>query len=628
MTLDGELAAVRDFLADHPPFDALPGPTLAELTRRLTSRRHPRGTVVLAAGTVPTDLLVVRSGAVELRTPGGDLVEHGGPGTCVGGEALAADVPQPVVTTALEETVVLAVPAEVFAELRAQHETFRTFFSPRAGGRLRRAVVLQREQQGTSSDRAVLRTRAGDLAGRQPVRVPPSTTIRDAAARMTEQRISSVLVTDGDRLVGILTDRDLRSRVVARGVDPSLPVSTVMTPDPITSRSDAMALEILLELARNNIHHLPLVEDGRLVGVVSANDLLRMEQANPIHLVSEVAKAPDVATVAGVASRLGRLVQSLVRQGTSAHDICRVVSTVADAFEQRLLQLAEAELGSPPVAYSWVTLGSRARYEQALGPDQDHALVLDDELRPDDPDHQAYFAELAERVTSGLEQLGYPRCPGDKMATNPSWRQPVARWRDHVSRWIRTPSPEAILESSVFFDLRHQYGDAELTSRLAHHLREAAHGSPVFLAHLAAHVVSQPPPLGFFRGLVVDRTGEHRSTLDLKRGGLSVIVQIARVHGLAAGSEQTSTPGRLADAVAAGMVSAELASGLRDAWEFLAHLRLRHQAEQVQAGHRADSKINPSLLSSFDRRHLKDSFGVIRSAQAALAQRYPVHVLS
>jgi CBS domain-containing protein len=628
VTLDGELAAVRDFLADHPPFDALPVEMLADLPGRLTSNRHPRGTVVLAAGAVPTALLVVRSGAVELRTPGGDLVERGGPGTCLGGEALAAGVTQPVVTTALEDTEVLVMPAAVFGELCEQQESFATFFSPRSGGRLRRAVELQREQQGTSSDRAVLRTRAGDLVARQPVRVPPTATIRDAAARMTEQRVSSVLVTDDDRLVGILTGRDLRSRVVARAVDPFAPVSTVMTSDPITTRPDAMALEVLLELVRHNIHHLPLVEDDRVVGVISANDLLRLEQANPVHLVSEVAKAPDVTSVAGVASRLGRLVQSLVRQGTSAHDICRVVSTVADAFEQRLLQLAEAELGSPPVAYAWVTLGSRARYEQALGPDQDHALVLDDGFRPDDSEHQAYFAELAERVTAGLEQLGYPRCPGDKMATNPSWRQPVASWRNHVSRWVRNPSSEAILESSVFFDLRHQYGDSDLTRRLAQHLREAGQGSPVFLAHLATHVVSQPPPLGFFRGLVVDRTGEHRSTLDLKRGGLSVIVQIARVHGLAAGSEQTSTPGRLADAVAAGLVSSELASDLRDAWEFLAHLRLRHQAEQVQAGEQADSKINPSLLSSFDRRHLKDSFGVIRSAQAALAQRYPVHVLS
>lgn len=628
MALDVELAEIRDFLAEHPPFDALPAAALSELTRRFSVGYHRRGSVVLAAGEVPPELIVVRSGAVELRTPGGDLVERGGPGTCIGGEALAAEVPQPVVTTALEDTLVLALPADAFGELCEEHEAVAAFFSPSSGGRLRRAVALQREQHGTPSDRAVLRTRVGDLVSRKPVRVAPTATIREAAALMAEQRISSVLVTEGDRIVGILTDRDLRSRVLAAGVDPSSPVSAVMTPDPITSTPHAVALEVLLELVRNNIHHLPLVEGGRPVGMVTATDLLRLEQANPVHLVSEVAKAPDVATVARVAGRLGRLVESLVRQGTSAHDVCRVVSTIADAFEQRLLQLAEAELGPPPVPYAWVTLGSRARYEQALGPDQDHALVLDDAYRANDAEHAAYFAELAERVTAGLEAVGYRRCPGDKMATNPNWRQPVDVWRSHASRWVRYPSPDAVLEASVFFDLRHQYGEPGLTARLARHLRAAAQGSPLFLAHLAANAASQHPPLGFFRGLVVDRSGEHRDTLDLKRGGLSVIVQIARVHGLAAGSEQTSTPGRLADAVAAGLVSHELATDLRDAWEFLAHLRLRHQAEQVQAGLPADSRITPSKLSSFDRRHLKATFGVIQTAQTALAQRYPVRVLS
>jgi CBS domain-containing protein len=401
-----------------------------------------------------------------------------------------------------------------------------------------------------------------------------------------------------------------------------------MTPDPITGSPDAVALEVLLQLVRGNIHHLPLVEDGRPVGMITATDLLRLEQADPIHLVSDIAKAPDVATVAAIATRLGRLVESLVRQGTSAHDACRVVTTVGDAVEQRLLQLAEAELGPPPVPYAWLTLGSRARYEQALGPDQDHALLLGDDYRPDDTAHSAYFFQLAESVSFGLETVGYPRCPGDKMATNPKWRQPLATWREHVSGWVRNPSPEAVLEASVFFDLRHQYGDAALTARLARHLRTAAQGAPVFLAHLAAHAASQAPPLGFFRGLVVDRSGTHRDTLDLKRGGLSVIVQIARLHGLSAGSEEVSTPGRLADAVAAGLVSAELATDLRDAWEFLAHLRLRHQARQLLAGERPDSRIEPGTLSSFERRHLKAAFGVIRTAQTALAQRYPVRALS
>ena len=180
----------------------------------------------------------------------------------------------------------------------------------------------------------------------------------------------------------------------------------------------------------------------------------------------------------------------------------------------------------------------------------------------------------------------------------------------------------------MFFDLRHQYGDPELTEELAATQRRAAQGTPIFLAHLAAHAASDHPPLGFFRELVVDRSGDHRDTLDVKRGGINIIVEIARLHGLACGSEATSTIARLEDGAAAGRLSLALAADLRDAWEFLGHLRLRHQTEQVRTGRPADNRLDPSGLSSFEKRHLKAAFGVIRSAQGALAQRYPIREMT
>jgi CBS domain-containing protein len=185
-----------------------------------------------------------------------------------------------------------------------------------------------------------------------------------------------------------------------------------------------------------------------------------------------------------------------------------------------------------------------------------------------------------------------------------------------------------VLQASVFFDLRHLHGDAALTEVLVARQRRAARGAPIFLAHLAAHAVSHHAPLGFFRGLVVDRSGEHRDTLDVKRGGINIVVEIARLHALATGSGSGTTLGRLEDAVAAGHLSAELGADLRDAWEFLSHVRLRHQADQVVAGRPPDNRVDPSTLSHFEKRHLKAAFGVIRAAQGALAQRYPVRELT
>jgi CBS domain-containing protein len=620
-----ELAEIRDFLAAHAPFDSLPASVVDSIPRRLSVGYHRRGAVVLADGVTPDELLVVRSGAVELRDPDGELVERGGVGTCIGGTALATGAPQPFTVRAIEDTLVLSCPGTLFLELSDKHAEFASFFEQRPGT-LRDATVRQREQQMTETDRSVVTSKVGDLASRAPVSVGVGATILEAAQIMSAERISSVLVTDDERLVGILTDRDLRTRVLAAGVDPGEPVSTVMTPDPVTSRPDASVLEALLELAARNIHHLPVVADGRPSGMVTATDALRLQQASPVFLVGDIAKAPDAHALGQLAHRLQGLVAGLVRQGTSAYDAGRVVTTVGDAIEQRMLALAEADLGPAPVPYAWLTLGSRARFEQALGPDQDHALLLHDDYRPEP--HAPYFRELAERVTSGLETVGYPRCRGGKMATNPKWRQPLATWRAHVDHWVGTPTAAAVLEASVFFDLRHQHGDAELTAELARTQRRAAHGAPIFLAHLAAHAASHHPPLGFFRELVVERSGEHRDALDVKRGGINVIVEIARLHGLACGSEATSTVARLEDAAADRRVSPGLAADLRDAWEFLAHLRLRHQSEQVRSGRPADNWVDPSSLSHFEKRHLKAAFGVIRAAQGALAQRYPVRELT
>ncbi|WP_110240550.1 putative nucleotidyltransferase substrate binding domain-containing protein [Nocardioides gilvus] len=625
MALDVELAEIRDFLASHAPFDRLPPNVLESLPSRLSIGYHRRGSVVLAEGSTPTELLVVRSGAVEFRDTDGNLFERGSAGTCIGGGALATSSPQPLGVTTIEDTLVLACPAELFHDLGRRYVEFADFFEDRAG-ELHEAVTRQRQQHMSDTDRAVLTSKVGHLVRRAPVTIRADATILEAAQAMTQERISSVLVIDQEHLVGILTDRDLRTRVLAAGVDPATPVSAVMTPDPRAIGPDALALEALLELGRRNIHHLPVVEDGRPSGMITATDLLRLQQTSPVFLVGDIAKAPDVAGVADLAARLQGVVMSLVRQGTSAPDAGRVVTTVADAIEQRLITLAEEQLGPPPVPYAWLTLGSRARFEQALAPDQDHALLLHDDYRPEE--HAAWFRDLAEFVTSGLETVGYPRCRGDKMATNPKWRQPLVTWQAQVLRWVRTPTPDAVLEASVFFDLRHQYGDPALTAQLELTQRRAAQGAPIFLAHMAAAAASHHTPLGFFRGLVVDRSGEHRDTLDVKRGGINTIVEIARLHALACGSESTATLARLEDAVAARLLSPVLGADLRDAWEFLAHVRLLHQVEQVRAGKAPDNRVDPSSLSQFEKRHLKAAFGVIRFAQGAIAQHYPVREMT
>jgi CBS domain-containing protein len=443
---------------------------------------------------------------------------------------------------------------------------------------------------------------------------------------MSDNGVSSLLVLDGERLAGILTDRDLRTRVLAAGVDPGVQVSEVMSADPVTGEVDSLAFEVLLRMVGRHVHHLPIVDARqRPVGLVTTTDLLRVEQANPVYLAGDIAKQVDALGVARVSSRLPRVVQALVEQDASADDIGRVVTAVGDAVERRLLTLAEADLGPAPVPYCWVTLGSRARHEQALAADQDTAVIIDDRVRPD---QLPWFEGLARRVTDDLVTCGYPRCPGDVMATNPRWRQPLSQWRRQFSAWLFEPVPDAILGASIFFDMRPIHGEVALHADLQAHVLTASPGSVRFLAQLAKHATSHEPPLGFFRGLVLEKTGDHKDTLDIKRGGVGAVVELARVHALSVGSPAVNTQTRIEAVRGAGVLTRETAHDLRDAFEFISYVRLRHQAGQVRRGVPIDNFVSPEELSGFDKRHLRDAFAIVRGAQRVLRHRFPMPYIS
>jgi CBS domain-containing protein len=619
--VDQEITEVVEFLVDHEPFRDLPRPLLSSLVRRMSVRYVRRGTRILSVGEANTVMWVLRSGAVDITDPEGTLVERSDPGTSFGMSTLVERAPARYDFTAIEDSLLLVVPEEAFRDLCARDAGFASFYTSAHAARLRRAVGAL---HATSRGGAVLKTSLADLVRRPPVTVPPDTPVRAAAQLMAREHVSSVLVVDGERLIGIVTDRDLRSRVLAAGRHPESAVSTIMTPDPATASADALAFEAIMEMVNRNIHHLPVLQRGRVTGLVSTTDLMRLEHNNPVYLVADIAAADDEA-LERLGARIPRLVEQLVAEDASAQDIGRVVTAVGDAIERRLLSLAEAELGPPPVPYCWVVLGSQARREQGLSSDQDNALVISDEMTPE---HDGYFAALAERVTSGLAAAGYPLCDGGVMATNQRWRAPVRTWRSHFAEWLDTPEPQAVLNGSIFFDMRALYGDHSLVDDLRAGVLDRARHADLFLAYLARHAVARRPPIGFFRGLVLEKEGKHRATLDLKSGGVAAVVELARVHALLNGVAEVNSQVRIQAAIHHGSLSAQLGAELQDAWEFVAYLRLRHQGHQVRAGHEPDNFMDPSLLTDFERRHLRDAFRIVRSAQQALGQRLPLDNLS
>jgi CBS domain-containing protein len=489
-------------------------------------------------------LYVVRSGAVDVRDETAELVDRVGTGEAFGMSSLLEHRPARHRCTAVEDTLLLVLEPAAFDELARAHPDFATFFAATHHERLSRAIGnLQRATSGSTA----LSTRVTDHVDRDPVTTTPATSVRDAAATMSEAGVSCVLVVEHLALVGIVTDRDLRNRVLAADLPTVSPVRSVMTPDPVTLPADALAFEALLEMVSRDIHHLPVVDEtGRPVGLVTTTDLVRLEDADPVHLAAAIGGQTTLAGVVAQAPRIHAVLGRLVERDVSAADVSRVATALGDAVRRRVVALVEEELGPPPVPYGWVVLGSAARDEEGLTADQDHAIVLAAE--PDEAGG-AWFAALAERVTATLEQCGWPRCPGEVMATNPEWRLTVAQWQARFADWSREPQPDAVLHTAVFHDMRHLAGDRELTEQV--HLASVSTASPRLLGHLSRQALSMRPPLGFFRGFVLERHGEHRDTLDIKRP-ISAVVQLARIHALRSGSAALSTRRRRAAPAAAG----------------------------------------------------------------------------
>jgi CBS domain-containing protein len=613
-----EVAEITDFLVDTPPFDVLDAAIVREAARHVDITYEPKGTTVLKIGDAPDTLYLIRSGAVELHDPSGTLVARLGEREFFGYPSLLTEEPASRSVTTIEDTLVYHLPERVFDRCRATSNAFDGFFARAHAERIHDAV---REKQKNVPLTMPLR----QILNRAPVTGSPDLSIRDAAGVMREHRVSSLLLTNEDRLVGLITDRDLRNRVLADGTDPSTPVSSVMTTDPWTIRADALAFEAMLSMSRHNVHHLPVLDGDALCGMVTTTDLVRQQVDSPVYLVGEVWKQDTVDGLASVASNVSSMLRQLVDAGARADDAGRMVTAVTDAITERLIQLAQETLGPAPVPFAWLALGSQARHEQTAHSDQDNALLLSNEATDED---DAYFADLATFVCDGLDACGYEYCPGEVMATTDRWRQPLRTWKQTFRSWIEEPKPKSLMHATIFFDLRHIYGDAELTDRLQDFILDRTARNSIFLASLAANALDNKPPLGFFRQFVLEEHGGQTDTLDLKLNGVVPIIDIARLRALGHGIGAVNTRERLTQLADHGHMNAGDAADLRDAFEFIGTVRLQHQVDQIRRGETPDNYVSPNVLSDFDRRHLKDAFKIASRMQSAMEQRYQTGFIS
>jgi len=621
ITRPAAVPEILDVISRAHPLDRLPPSVSYAIATASDLCFVPRGEQVFAIGDLNTDVFLVRTGAVEQREGDGALRARLGEGEFFGRQSAISGRPTEYTAVALEDALVLRFPATVLEEQAVLVPEVRDAFAGKEEERLQHALTstgaIEAIGMPTSAPARELITRAAVL-------LAPSATVREAAIAMSRQRTSMACVVEEGRLVGVLTDHDMRERVIAEGRDPGQAVSAVMTPQPLTVDGDASGFETMIMMVENDIRHVPVREAGEILGVVSAADLFRDHHSmNAIGLAGRLSRAASPAELAELMRALPDLQSALIRAELPPRQVTHVLTSIVDTCTRRLLQLAEQDLGEPPCRYVWLALGSQARCEVTIGSDQDNALLFEDMGMIDDverADGEQYFAELARRVTGGLEACGIPICSGGFMATNPAWRQPISQWREYYEQWIAEPELEALLNATVFLDVRPVHGDESLSAELAEHLRHLLRSPVRFLRALTANALRSSPPLGFFRTFVLSRDGEGQKVLDIKRRGISPIIDIARIHAMSAGSITANTYDRLEAAQQAGRISATSADDLRNALVLISGVRLRHQNARRERGFAPNNDLAPDALTAYEQGHLKEAFTIVRSAQAVLRQ--------
>ncbi len=613
---------IARFLGEHPPFNQIPAADLRRLAGLIEIEYFPAGHHVLTqGGPKATFLYIIRRGSVDLlriSEHGADVIDTLSEGECFGHVSLSRNAEPLFTVRTRTETLAYLLPAAEFHALIRTVPAFAHFFARSAAERLEFALSTTHAEAAPE----LFRTRLGDLIQRPLLTIAPAATVRDAAEIMRDHNVSCLVVLSDPP--GILTDRDLRVRVLAAGRPETTPVREVMSAPALTFPADSLVFEGLLTMLQRGIHHLPLTRDGRLIGLVTHTDILRRQIRSPLFLPRQLERATTLADLRAYTDQVAATVGALLDAGARVNEIGRVVALAHDALIQRLVREAESKLGPPPCAYAWLALGSEGRYEQTLRTDQDNALVYADDAPPR---AVPYFAALAERVVGNLVAVGFPRCPGDVMATNERWRQPLQVWQGYFSRWIDVPDEQALLEAAIFFDFRQVYGDLPAEAALRPIIARGK-DQRVFLGRLARAALRNQPPVGWLVHLLPGRGGLRRDEIDLKLRGTTPVVDLARLYALEAGFSGTNTLARLKAAGGNSSLSVDDAEELAAAFELLSVLRLRHQRALIARGLPADNLVPMNELSALERRELKDALRVVYRVQQGAAWTFQVGQLA
>lgn len=479
-------------------------------------------------------------------------------------------------------------------------------------------------RQRMAGERQVFAQSLGTLIKRPPVVCEEHRSVADAARIMRDHDVGSVVIVDArSQPTGIVTTQDLVP--VVAGGDTDRPLADVMSRDLVSLSSHAFAYEAALLMSEHGIRHVLVLENGRLMGVVSERDLFALQRLGMGELTMEIRLTDNIEALARLARDIRRLAALLVEQGTAPEPLTLFISVLNDRLTQRVIEVARKRQDLNRIRWAWMAFGSEGRLEQTFSTDQDNGIVFIAHEGGSPRRARERLVSFAREVNEALDACGFPLCEGNIMASNPALCLTLDEWRTKISGWLEASVPQALLDAAIFFDLRSIYGDDSLVTSLREWIADRVRGHAAFLHLLARAATQAKPPLGLFAGFAAKDAPGAPHSINLKANGARIFVDAARALALAKGVRATNTAARLRAVLPGAGEPASEAVALIDAFYFIQGLRLRRQASdpEARAGSRAASedlanRIDPDQLNAFEQATLKEAFRFARLIQNRL----------
>lgn len=468
-----------------------------------------------------------------------------------------------------------------------------------------------------------------DFCRREVVTCQPDEALVDVVSIMRTRNISSVVVCRGEDPIGIFTDRDLRNKVVAQGMQPTLlKVADVMNAPLMVIPESAVLYEALYTMSRKKIHRLGVVDGkDKLCGIITDTDIVRLQAHSPHQLVLDIEKAQTTADLKALHERIEKLIMHLSGTGIEIRDMVKLIAHLNDQILIRLIGLlrAEARYAGLTDRFAFVVMGSEGRGEQTLATDQDNAIIHADDL---DADALQLLEAFSIELIDSLIGLGVPPCSGGIMAKNAIWRRSESNWRKELDRWLLTPTPDNVLQGSMFFDLRTLHGDASYEQRLKQHIYDRVASNPVFLTRMTQNMVNFKPPLGWFGKIKVEKDGEHKGQIDIKKAGIFAITEGIKALALEAAALGGSTHDRLEMLVARGTVKEEDAREIRAAFDSMVLTRLRGHVDAVRSGRKPSNHVSLDPLNRMEFAELRIALENVGKFQQFIRHHFKLHLVN